>query len=395
MVFAGAASLPAPRAAADWQDAHPYASTTLIYDTNLLRRDLDQPGVGDEDPAESDLYTRLEAGFNADLDRGRNRYLIDGFAYRNIYDNFGYLNHGSGRARARWLFNQEQRWFGDLGYVFDRRMRDFSNQIDPIRDFRTERRPFGTLSRWVGERARVEIGVADADIDYHQNNALDLNRRSATIAGIYETDLGNTVRIQIEHIDGSFAQVPEQEVEPETVRDFTETRTGPLLQWQVTAQTRIDAQFGYTKREHDNPSRPDYSGFTGRLTMIRGEASADNRLNLSVYRDVSSLGDEIANYAVVDGLSIEPSWRLTPKTSLRVTAAFEDRNFRGLRDELESNTDLGIRTDRVYSAGIWADWAATDVFALTVGYNAERRSSSRPLRDYEFGHLEVQFRAGL
>ena len=108
-----------------------------------------------------------------------------------------------------------------------------------------------------------------------------------------------------------------------------------------------------------------------------------NTVRAEAYRDLSNLGDEVAEYAVVNGVSIEPSWTLTETVNLRVNASYETRDFRV--DQLESD-----REDDVYTAGAFVDWDINRNIALSLGVDGQRRSSTRELQDFEFNRFQVQ-----
>jgi len=98
---------------------------------------------------------------------------------------------------------------------------------------------------------------------------------------------------------------------------------------------------------------------------------------------LSNLGDEIAEYAVVDGVSIEPIWYLTEKVNLRVEASYENRNFQV--DPFKSD-----RQDDVGAAGAFVDWEIARNIKLSAGIDSERRSSTRALQDYDFNRFQIQ-----
>ena len=108
-----------------------------------------------------------------------------------------------------------------------------------------------------------------------------------------------------------------------------------------------------------------------------------NQLQADVWRDLSNLGDEIAEYAVVNGISVEPSWSLTETLNLRINASYENRDFKV--DPLESD-----REDDVYTAGAFVDWEISRNITVSVGVDAQRRSSTRELQDYDFNRFQVE-----
>jgi hypothetical protein len=105
-------------------------------------------------------------------------------------------------------------------------------------------------------------------------------------------------------------------------------------------------------------------------------------MTASVYRDLSNLADESAEYAVIDGIRLAPTWTWKEGLfDLRLLAGYEDRNFKVTEDALD-------RKDEVVMGGLFLDWNVRRSITVTLGVDGEQRASSRVLQDYDF--LRVQ-----
>ena len=364
----------------------PYVEAGIAYDSNLLRQSDDQD-IELADKKSDRIYT-LQAGVDGKLDISRQEFVMDARIFRKVYDHYDDLDHTGGRGRVAWKWNWAPLWSGDIGYLYDRRLRDFSNQLValPIRDLRTENRPFASVARSLGGGFTLKAGVRLADVEFEESEGLDIDRHSGKVGLVYETFRNNKIGLEVEFVDGDFKEGDD--------RDFDETRARATLQWRLSRWNRVDAEFGYAERDHKSSRRTDFDGFTGSLSLVR-TSEFGNKLTATVWRDISTFGDEVANYAVVNGIRIEPEWRIGRSLVLRLSGAYEARDYKGFRDIDAPVADLVSRDDDIYSAGIWFDWEATRIIMVSLGYTGEIRDSNRDLAEYEYNYVELRFRLGL
>ena len=363
----------------------PYAQAGIVYDSNLLRLSSDEKDRLDGDA--SDYYATVEAGVDGKLEVSRQKIVIDGRIFHNKYDHFDDLDYTGGHGRLAWEWQWNPRWSGDVGYVYDRRLRDFSNQIGaiPRKDLRTENRGFASLTRTLGSGFALELGASAADVQFDETSSLDIDRRTLSAGLFYETLRDTLIGIEAEYLDGDFKDGD--------ARDYEESRAHATLDWQMTKRSRLDARAGFTKRDYSNSERPDFDGFTGEARLVN-RGPGRSKWALSLWRKISSLGDEVANYAIIDGISIEPEWGLGRSSALRILLAYEKRDFKGLRSIDVADLELESRDDDIYTAGIWYDLGIAEFFTLSLGYTAEKRDSTRDTAEYDFNRLELRIRVG-
>lgn len=377
----------AAQGADTFRGLHPYVGAGFVYDSNLLRQPDDQIDVLSN--KKSDRYVTLEAGLDGKLNFSRQSILLDGRIFRNNYDHYGDLDHTGGHAGITWQWLWDPKWSGDIGYEYDRKIRDFSNQVVtiPRKDLRTENRGFVFVSRALGGGYSLNLGASLADVEYEESSRLDIERDTVRAGFVYETIRKNRIGLETEFLNGKFKNADN--------RDFDEMRADIILDWRLSERNRLDAKFGYAERDNDDSNRSDFDGFTGRFRLVR-RGGLRNKLVATVWRDISTFGDEVANYAVVDGISIEPEWGIGRSSALRLFAGYEKRDYKGFRtlDEIP-DLDLDSRDDDIYTGSIWYDWQVAEIVTLTFGYIGEIRDSNRDTAEYDFNHLEFKFRVGL
>lgn len=353
----------------------------LAYDSNPLRVSSADEIRGTDD--ESDVITTLEAGLDSYLAVSRQTLLLKGRIYRNQYEEFDQIDHTGGDARGEWQWVWGSAWSGDIGYLFKRQLRDLSNQSIPAKDIRKEGRFFGSVERGIGAGLRAALAASSADIEFEENDRLNLTRDSAQFGIYYESALDRSVGIEGKFTDGKY--------EEDTDRDYGETSLQAVLDWPYSEKTRLAATAGFTSRNFDGEDRPDFSGITGLVSLIRTSAKG-GQLTVSIYREPSTLGDEIANYAIVEGITIAPEWPLGIAMQLRLDLNYERRSFRGVRDLTLPDPDLESREDDVVSGALWLDWDITRILRISFGLAAGQRSSTLPDEEYDFQNAQIQFR---
>jgi len=375
-----AACLAAPARAADesatrFLDAmNPYASIGYGYDSNVFRYDKDLETVPG---GRSDQFAVLSAGFESNtLQVSQQKYDFSGEISHTLFSDHSDLDYTGGKLNALWHWVAGQTLAGDLGYRFKRSLRDFANQssLDKRQDIRTEHQLLAAADIDLPGPWKTGVRGDVSDIGFSDNDTLDMRRTTLGANVDYVTTAGNVLGFDAEYVLGDY--------DINNVANFDEYTVGPTLEWKFTSRSQLEAKVGFTSRNNDSPVRADYDGITGRVTFTTAE-NGRYQLKAAAWRDLSNLGDEIAEYAVVDGVSIEPIWYLTEKVNLRVEASYENRNFQV--DPFKSD-----RQDDVGAAGAFVDWEIARNIKLSAGIDSERRSSTRALQDYDFNRFQIQ-----
>ncbi len=383
-------AIPAPPAAAQASEElppssfDPYALVGLTYDSNPLRVSSADEIRGSDD--ESDMITTLEAGLDSYMAISRQTLTLKGRIFRNQYEEFDQIDHTGGNALGEWQWVWGSAWSGDLGYLFTRQLRDLANQSRAARDIREESRFFGSVERGIGAGLRAVLAASSADIEFEENERLSLTRDTGQVGIYYESALDRSVGLEGKFTDGQY--------ELDSDRDYDETSLQAVFDWPFSEKTRLAAKAGVTSRDYNGEDRPDFSGVTGLVSLVRTNARG-GLLTVSIYREPSTLGDEIANYAIVEGITISPEWPVGIAINLRLDLNYERRDFRGVRDlTIPDPDDLESREDDVVSAALWLDWDVTRIFRVSFGLAAGERSSTLPDEEYDYQSARIQFRAG-
>jgi hypothetical protein len=351
---------------------NPYASAAYAYDSNLFRVDDAVPAPD----GRSDQIATFSAGFDAEIKSGLQRYELGAMINHNLFDTYDYLDYTGGRADAIWHWSAADVSTGSVGYYYKRTLRDFANQlaVQKTKDIRSEHKLGASGDIDLPGQWRLGLRADIADIGYSETKTLDLLRASAGARLNYVSRSGNLIGFDAEFTKGDFDSNPNS--------DYDEYDIGPTLEWHLTARTLLDAKIGYTSHDYAAPGKVDYDDVTGRVTLRMAD-DGRGKMIATLWRDISNLGDESADFAVVNGLRFEPSWTLTNGMDLRLNASYEKRDF---QEELAGL----VRKDDVYTAGLFLDWGVARTVTLTFGVDAQKRSSTRELQDFDFARVQLQ-----
>jgi exopolysaccharide biosynthesis operon protein EpsL len=362
----------------------PYVLGSLIYDDNLFR-------VADDDEAlrllgttdTSDTIYSVAAGVNVDLEISRQRLLLDASVNRNYFDRFDFLDYTGADALALWRWEWGNLWSGEMGYRYERTLSGFTEFQVPIRDIRTRQRVFASAVRKLTPRWQARVGADWTQVDFSEREQNERRRTTGELGLQYVSRANNVLGGELRF---SSADFPNREGLMDNA--YTETEIAAVGDWRFGGRSRAQFRAGYLNREHEVLSRRDFDGLVGRMDYLY-QLTGKTSITASAWRELSSLNDEIATYAVVTGLGLEPRWDITSKVSLRAGAFYEDRDFQG-----ETDITTADRED-VYTFEVSVLYSPLRRVHLSLGYQWEERDSDSADREYEYqrilGALQFDF----
>jgi hypothetical protein len=357
---------------------NPYAAFAYTYDSNILRLDDMTPSIG----SRSDRYEELDVGFTSDIKDGQQQYLLDGEYSPHNYQSHSELNYQGGKFGAVWHWTAYPTLTGTAGLRYVRTLRDFANQLSPrrVKDVRSELRAFGSADMDVLQNWKWGVRGEYADISFDTTTTLDIKKGTAGTSMTYVSSAGNELGADLEVVHADYVNTNGSSYDQYTV--------GPTLTWKYSVRTQLTGLIGYQSRNYSGkggpfrPERPSYSGPTFNFALTIADAGRGS-LTATAYQELSNLTDEIPDYAVVDGVSLQPAWTLSWGMTVHLKGTYEHRDFKDPSGGTARRDDVG-------SFGGFLEWPVGRHFKLNGGGTAEKRSSSRPLQGYEYLLLQLQ-----
>ncbi len=366
----------------------PYVSTSYTHDNNLFRlpdnlKDID-PDLPSPQNGRSDQILNYEGGFDWRTRVSQQEFLLNGFIFRNEYADYDEVDHTGGQGVGQWNWKLGRSTKGKLGFKYDKRLRSFANQLVPKKDLRKEKKTYGEINQGLFDNWIVNLRGSLADITFSESETLDIDRNVYGGAITYLSRAGNKLGFDVEYTDGDFKQ--------DDSKNFNELDVGATLDWQATNLINVSGKAGWSWRDNDeDETRPDYDDFTARVNVVRKAGSDGNKITASVFRELSNLNDEIANFALIHGFSVEPYWQATGKIGVTFLASYEDRDFKGRGATVVPGLDS--RDDEVYLANVKADYQLNKVFKFSVEFEAGERTSNRDLEEYDYRNVQASVTA--
>ncbi len=352
----------------------PYVYARVLYDSNIYRVS------GDVDNEESDTVGHLGAGLNADWKLSRQHLLLDAEVDRSKYDSQGELDNTSIDGRGAWAWQVGNLWNGELGYKYNKEMSSFDEQLVPRKDMRTTHTGFWNAGYQIHPDWKIIAGLDYADTSYQHENFLDRK----TSSGAFEVQYANTRNTRVGvRTRYSKNDLPDFDIGPGVSinNDYDETEISGVFYWQGSDKSALEANLGYTDVKYDELNDRDFQGSTGRLTYHR-VVSGKTNIDFAVWRETSSLYDEITTYVLQKGASITPTWLATPKITIAGEIMYTNDDFKG-RNDVAAAAGAQRRKDDTWLYGIGATWTPRQYVQVSLNYRRETRDSSIDARDYD------------
>ena len=380
-LFADASS-----AASDFLNAlHPYVELGIAHDTNVFR--VNNPAQAGELIDGSDLsdnFWSAEAGFDSQITYQKQEFGLRGRVFHNDYERFNDVDFTGGDAAVTWDWAVGNLWNGELGYEYRRSLRDFANQVTPHIDVGSSNLVSALVARHLSTHLRLAASGELVETGFSQENRLDLRRANTGLSLAYASRQGNTLSLD--------ADYSTKESQGNANLDYTESVFGPAIDWSLREGSRIRATLGYADRDQDNPALDDYSGLVGRISWAWAKSEA-NSIRMSLWHEISNFGDEIATFALVTGVSIDPTFQVGSRALVSFGLGYETRDFKG-EPELPGQS-LPHRDDDVLTGTFRLEWRLTEHSNVSCEYRTQDRQSTRAGRDYDFDLVQLNFRVGL
>ncbi|HEB87285.1 MAG TPA: hypothetical protein ENI68_09775 [Gammaproteobacteria bacterium] len=360
----------------------PYVSAKILNDSNIFRVS------GDFDNEKSETVKTLGVGLNSDLKLSRQHLLLDVEVERVKYDSLGDLDHTRVDGRGTWAWEVGNLWSGNLGYGYNRELASFNQRISTDKDMRATHTGFFSAGYQIHPDWRM-IGKLDyTDASYQEQDFLDRDRTAGTLEVQYANTRNTYVGVRVIYGKNGLRNTNIAGVSIDN--DYDEKEISGIFRWQGSAKSTLEANLGYTDLKYNDLDDRDYQGTTGRLTYF-WSLTGKTKIDISVWRETSSLYDEITTYVLQKGASIRPVWSVTPKINISGEIIYTNDDFKG-RNDIAAALGGQRRDDDTWQYRIGASWDPRRYLQVSVNYSREDRDSSIDAIDYDNDRVEAKVR---
>jgi exopolysaccharide biosynthesis operon protein EpsL len=369
-------------------------SAALLKDNNLYRLpDVDPRIFGVDPDKKSDVVEQLGVRLRVDKQVSRQRFIVDGTADQNNYRKNDKLDHVSGEATARWLWEVGNPWNGEVSYSYRRYLSGFADTAANVVNlvsvntysFEGGYRPHPRWRLWAGAS---ELDTSNSALSQTRVN-IDI---STALFGVdYRTPSGNSAGVQLRLAEGTH---PDRVLLPGQLitNDYKDTEGSVVLDWQTGAKTHFHGRLGYLERRHREIPARDFSGLTGRAHFT-WEISGKSQLRVAGWRELRTFESQTSSYVLASGVELVPTWAVTAKLSLQGTASYETRDYQG-----DPGIVLGIlppRTDDVRVLRLAVVYTPIRYVETSLVLEKSSRDSNRPSNNFDdetaFFSLKLSF----
>lgn len=342
----------------------------MRYDDNLFRASTGK---------QSDIDYSANAGIKLDKPYSLQRFQLDATLTEHKFRSNDFLDYHAFDYRAAWLWSLTPKINGILLAKQEQVLNDFADfRTSHVKSIQTNEVRLFNIDGDVGGGVHLLGGL----LDVRSRNSKtfqevgDYQQDGAELGVKYVSRAQNWISLVQRETNGQYRG---RALDPVAQLDtgFDEHVTEAALGWQLTGKSELGAKLGHVARDHDHFSARDYSGTIGRV-VYRWKPTGKLRLDLSLSRNLFSFQEDINSYYVADTLSIEPVWKFSPKTTLRLRYDYGDRDYRGAIVPTAQ-----MRQDSVQKLLLSADWQATRRMLLTGSLQHERRNSNLSGFDFD------------
>ena len=376
------AMLPVSTSIAALEKFEPYVFTGVHTDSNVFRTSSNE---------ENDTIWHLGAGLKSDFKLSRQHLILDLDVDRSLYKNFDQLDHTAvdGLGKLKWQLGNL--WSGNLGYQYGRHLRSFNQNLIPgsltrDKDMRTRQTGFLDGGYQIHPDWRILGAVDWVDVSYQDRTQLDRRSNSGALEVQYQNTLNTRIGLQGKYTSNDLNNTDIGEVS--ISNDYDVTELSGVLYWEGSAKSALELRLGYTDISYDDLDFRNFDGFSGRF-IYHWILTGKTKMDISAWREPSSLNDEIQDYVMSTGLSIKPTWSATRKITVAGTLSYENDDFKARNDILDAIGEEK-RKDDTWLIGIQGKWNPRDYLNVSLGYRYENRDSTIDFREFDDHQVDAR-----
>ena len=381
---------PLPAAALFDDRVEVFAAENITYDSNVFRlsKSLDPEtvlGTSHKD----DWLSTTQLGASADVPYSLQRFQLSYAWLHNRYHRFDQLDYNGHAGRAAWLWSITPELTGDLGYTDTETLANFANLGTTNKDLLRTKQGFINAVWFPVASWRLHAGGASVEQTHSDpvQRINDIETVTGVVGASYVTPQDDRLGVE-----GRFerGKSPHDDLLnlSGTINGYHQDSVGVVGHWVASGHSTLDGRVDYVKRDYDQPTTADYSGPTARLAYTWAPTGKVTVVS-SIYHDIGPIADvQSANFVLVTGASIKPTWAVTDKVSIGGDAEYNKWDYRG-------NLLTGLNYThwtRTFGANI--AWQVTQRIRFGASYQYEMRTSTLPLSDYRDNLFTLFARVG-
>ncbi|MEQ1663629.1 MAG: XrtB/PEP-CTERM-associated polysaccharide biosynthesis outer membrane protein EpsL [Thiobacillus sp.] len=383
----------------------PFVSMGQFYDSNLFRlAENESPGT-----QRDELFRQFNVGMGIDWRLGRQQLTASLAKTLIRYDQNTRLDFDGDDMQATWNWRLGNRLSGNLGASQSTSQSSFNDlgtaNISAGNNVERDRK-YGQLNWEFHPRWQVFAGTETSDsLNSAQTQvSQNVSQNSHNVGLSYRTPKGSSLRARFQRTNADYAAQQILGVRQIFIFTIVDVADNSFQQndyslegdWRLFGKLSLRGQVSKTERKYANElkdplggsaqlvARPDFSGLTGRLTGD-WSASGKTQFSASIYQELGTTSDINASSVLTQGASMSGVWLPRAKWRMNVSAALENRDYRG-------NPGSTQRNDDTLSTSVSLGYTPMNALSLSLGAQAGWRDSSDSVENYQFYGLSFNVR---
>lgn len=376
LFLVGSSVLIHPMAFADAQDTFNFiAGITSRYDDNLFRT------VNNE---ESDRSTGFYAGVRLDKQYSLQRFTAEATITRNKYSKNTFLDYDAKAFNLAWFWALTPRLTGKVSADRSETLNDFFFTQNRIQNIRTTQNQAFLADYNPGGGWHALAGISRSTNKNSQTFNQDASfSRNGVDFGVKYLFPSNSSITLMNHIrKGKF---DDRQINPVSQFDtgFKQKESELILDWVLTAKSRVNVTTGYIRHESEDFSSRDFSGFQGSLGY-NWSPTAKISVGFNTSSRLSQFQTDTDSYTRTNTLSINPRYAVTPKISVTSSLSMSEQKFLGRGP----GTSTQNRIDDRNSLSLGIQWTPTLNSSIGITLQREELDSTENI-DYKNNSVTV------
>ncbi|MEJ0039304.1 MAG: outer membrane beta-barrel protein [Gammaproteobacteria bacterium] len=358
-------------------------SQTMMRDSNLYRLpdDIEASALSpDAKATRDDVVNRTSASADGGWRFGRQDVEMSVSADSNRYSNNDSLNNTSGSGRADWNWQMASDWSGQLGGSYGRSLSGFTNSRFLARDV-LETYDYHSTARYqltphwnLNGQARE----SDGSHDTASRQQDDFESQTAVFGAGYLTGRGDQFGLEYRRTATSFQNETPGPALFES-RRYIDRVANFNLQYAFTVKTSLQGSAGYVWRHYPQGVLGDFAGPTWNASF-HWEPRSKTRVTITQWRELNAYLDSESSHFQSRGTRLTVAWLPGARETFAFEVSDEHHDYAGFDP---ASFAQPARRDALRSAQTTFTWQPGARLAIDLAYAFERRSSNRPLFDYD------------
>jgi exopolysaccharide biosynthesis operon protein EpsL len=370
----------------------PYVSSSLLYDSNLLRiSDNVDPVLITGQSDKSDFIKQIAAGVDVDWTISRQHILVKANVNQNWFQNFNTLDYTGWDTSAQWNWQLGNNLDGEIGYTNAQVLGNFGQLNGIVNNLINNQRYFANGGYLFHPNGKIKLGVFRTELEFDgtsrqfSNNTED----NAQVDLQYLSPAGSTLGLQVIATDGKY---PQRQLTTGITQDNAYTRMNYALtwDWRATSKARIDGLVGYTQQNYAHFGIRNFSDIVARLNL-GWQFSDKTLLELSGRRQITQADNLFASFVLTQGVWFNFSWQSTQKIAIRLPMSYQEQQYLGGGGT--SAAGFGQQKDKVGNISLNIMYHPVDSISVGPVLSYEKRDSNNPISSYETKSAGVNLQA--